>query len=163
MLSTMFYGYFCNLEMGERQLCGKVSLHCSFCFIDRLAKNVIFCKVVLLELLVIIPNSTKLSLILTCEILPCIGLWIANCELSRFLYTYFPFTKVKILSTHNLRRLLLRWQMVKTLGVVLSNVKCNFMQGSNIHCEHARPCQCVPGDFSRDSTFSPEKNILMNV
>ena len=53
--------------------------------------------------------------------------------------------------------------MVKTLGVVLSNVKCNFMQGSNIHCEHARPCQCVPGDFSRDSTFSPEKNILMNL
>ena len=88
VLSTMFYGYFCNLEMGERQLCGKVSLHCSFCFIDRLAKNVIFCKVVLLELLVIIPNSTKLSLILTCEILPCIGLWIANCELSRFLYTF---------------------------------------------------------------------------
>ena len=70
--------------------------------------------------------------------------WIVDSKLWTFkVPLYFPFTKVKILSTHNLRRLLLRWQMVKTLGVVLSNVKCNFMQGSNIHCEHARPCQCV--------------------
>ena len=52
--------------------------------------------------------------------------------------------------------------MVKTLGVVLSNVKCNFMQGSNIHCEHARPCQCVCRGISVE-TLLFQRRKKMNV